>query len=66
MLTYVNAGIWKMRYTEFKYKMFRLELKLEVPSHTTAAAIEEGWKLKEDSSAPRYSTMESLKDAREV
>lgn len=46
--------------------MFRLELKLEVPSHTTAVAIEEGWKLKEDSSAPRYSTMESLKDAREV
>lgn len=31
--------------------MFQLELKLEVPSHTTAAAIEEGWKRKEDPSA---------------
>ena len=56
-------AIYRLRYND---KMFRLELKLEVPSHTTAAAIEEGWKLKEDSSAPRYSTMESLKDAREV
>ena len=60
---FMARAIYRLRYND---KMFRLELKLEVPSHTTAAAIEEGWKLKEDPSAPRYSTMESLKDAREV
>ena len=48
---FMARAIYRLRYND---KMFRLEL------------IEEGWKLKEDSSAPRYSTMESLKDAREV
>lgn len=42
------------------------ELKLEEPNDITAAAIEEGRKLLFDSSAPRYSSMEALKEALEV
>lgn len=42
------------------------ELKLEVPNNTTVAAIEEGRKLMEDPSAPKYSNMEALKKALEV
>lgn len=42
------------------------ELKLEVPNNTTVAAIEEGRKLMEDPSAPKYSSMEALKKALEV
>ena len=42
------------------------ELKLEMPDEVTAAAIEEGRKLAGDPSAPRYSSMESLKAALEL
>ncbi|MGC2873825.1 type II toxin-antitoxin system RelB/DinJ family antitoxin [Ihubacter sp. mB4P-1] len=42
------------------------ELKLDVPNAITAAAIEEGRKLMEDPLAPRYSDMESLREALEV
>lgn len=42
------------------------ELKLEMPDEVTAAAIEEGRKLAEDPSTPRYSSMESLKAALEL
>ena len=42
------------------------ELKLEVPNEITAAAIEEGRKLMEDPSVPRYSSMDELKEALEV
>ena len=42
------------------------ELKLDVPNETTAAAIEEGRKMMSDSSAPRYSSMDTLKEALEV
>ncbi|MGN1406524.1 MAG: type II toxin-antitoxin system RelB/DinJ family antitoxin [Erysipelotrichaceae bacterium] len=42
------------------------ELKLEVPNETTAKAIEEGRKLVNDSNAPRYSSIEALKEALEV
>lgn len=42
------------------------ELRLEAPNEITAAAIEEGRKLMADPSAPRYSSMESLKAALEV
>ena len=42
------------------------ELKLEMPDEVTAAAIEEGRKLAEDPSAPRYSSMVSLKAALEL
>lgn len=39
------------------------ELKLEVPDDTTATAIEEGKKMLNDPSAPRYSSMDTLKAA---
>ena len=40
-----------------------LALKIEVPNDTTAAAIQEGRKMLKDPTAPRYSSMESLKAA---
>lgn len=40
-----------------------LDLRLDVPNETTAAAIEEGRKLMNDPSAPRYSNMDELKTA---
>lgn len=42
------------------------ELKLEVPNETTAVAIEEGRRLMDDPSAPKYSSMDALKAALEV
>ncbi|WP_455266351.1 type II toxin-antitoxin system RelB/DinJ family antitoxin [Phascolarctobacterium sp.] len=42
------------------------ELKLNVPSDTTAAAIEEGRRMMQDPSAPRYSSMNDLKAALEA
>ena len=39
---------------------------LEIPNDTTAAAIEEGRKLLNDPSAPRYSSMDALKAALDV
>ena len=42
------------------------ELKLDTPNDTTAAAIEEGRKLMADPNAPRYSSMDALKEALEV
>lgn len=38
-------------------------LKIDVPNDTTAAAIEEGRKMLKDPTAPRYSSMDSLKAA---
>lgn len=43
-----------------------LDLRLDVPNETTAAAIEEGRKLMNDPSAPRYSSMDELKTALKV
>ena len=40
-----------------------LNLRLDVPNETTASAIEEGRKLMNDPSAPRYSSMDELKTA---
>lgn len=40
-----------------------LDLRLDVPNETTASAIEEGRKLMNDPSAPRYSSMDELKMA---
>ena len=40
-------------------------LKLEVPNETTIAAIEEDRQLMENPSAPRYSSMDALKEALE-
>lgn len=42
------------------------DLRLDEPNEVTAAAIEEGRKLMEDPSAPRYSSMDELKAALEV
>lgn len=43
-----------------------LDLRLDVPNETTTAAIEEGRKLMNDPSAPRYSSMDELKTALKV
>ena len=40
-----------------------LDFRLDVPNETTASAIEEGRKLMNDPSAPRYSSMDELKTA---
>ena len=42
------------------------ELKLEVPNDITAAAIAEGRKMINDPSAPRYTSLEALKEALEI
>ena len=42
------------------------ELKLEVPNDITAAAIDEGRKMINDPSAPRYTSLEALKEALEI
>ncbi len=39
------------------------ELKLNVPNDTTVAAIEEGKKLLNDPTAPRYSSIDEFKEA---
>ena len=41
-------------------------LKLDVPNETTISAIEEGRRLIEDPSTPRYSSIDELKVALEV
>lgn len=43
-----------------------LDLRLDAPNETTASAIEEGRKLMNDPSAPRYSSMDELKTALKV
>ena len=42
------------------------ELKLEVPNDITAADIAEGRKMINDPSAPRYTSIEALKEALEI
>lgn len=42
------------------------DLKLDTPNDVTVAAIEEGRKLMQDPSAPRYSSIEDLKAALDV
>ncbi len=42
------------------------ELKLETPNDTTVAAIEEGRKMMDDPSAPRYSNIDELKAALDI
>ena len=39
---------------------------LEIPNDTTAAAIEEGRKIMNDPSTPRYSSIEALKKALDI
>lgn len=49
--------------TAIRERSIPFELKLDTPNGTTAAAIEEGRKMLSDSSAARYSSMDSLKTA---
>lgn len=64
-----NTGVFiakkKFLRTAIREHGIPFELKLEEPNDITAAAIEEGRKLLSDSSAPRYSSMEALKEALE-
>jgi archaellum component FlaG (FlaF/FlaG flagellin family) len=50
-------------YTDQKEEIFN---ELEIPNDTTAAAIEEGRKIMNDPSTPRYSSIEALKKALDV
>lgn len=47
-------------YTDQKEEIF---IELEIPNDTTATAIEEGRKIMNDPSTPRYSSIEALKKA---
>lgn len=47
-------------YTNQQEEIFN---ELEIPNDTTAAAIEEGRKIMNDPSTPRYSSIEALKKA---
>ena len=49
--------------TAIRERGIPFSLKLDVPSETTIAAIEEGRMLAADPSTPRYSTMEDFKAA---
>lgn len=50
-------------YTDQQEEIFN---ELEIPNDTTAAAIEEGRKIMNDPSTPRYSSIESLKKALDI
>lgn len=50
-------------YTDQKEEIFN---ELETPNDTTATAIEEGRKIMNDPSTPRYSSIEALKKALDV
>ena len=50
-------------YTDQKEEIFN---ELEIPNDTTAAAIEEGRKIMNDPSTPRYSSINAIKDALNV
>lgn len=58
-MTTTNLNI----YTDQKEEIFN---ELEIPNDTTAAAIEEGRKIMNDPSTPRYSSINALKDASNV
>lgn len=58
-MTTTNLNI----YTNQKEEIFN---ELEIPNDTTAAAIEEGRKIMNDPSTPRYSSINALKDALNV
>lgn len=50
-------------YTDQKEEIFN---ELEIPNDTTSTAIEEGRKIMNDPSTPRYSSIEALKKALDV
>ena len=51
--------------TDIRKHGIPFDLYLDVPNETTVAAIEEGKKLLNDPSSPKYSSMEELKAALE-
>ncbi|WKB70685.1 type II toxin-antitoxin system RelB/DinJ family antitoxin [Ligilactobacillus ruminis] len=51
--------------TAIRERGIPFELKLDVPNETTIAAIEEGRKMASNSSSPRYSNIDELRDALE-
>jgi len=51
--------------TAIRERGIPFELKLDVPNETTIAAIEEGRKMASDTSSPRYSNIDELRDALE-
>ena len=63
---YMTTAVNMFLRTAIREQGIPFELKLDVPNETTAAAIEEGRKMMSDSSAPRYSSMDALKEALEV
>lgn len=50
-------------YTDQQEEIFN---ELEIPNDTTVAAIEEGRKIMNDPSTPRYSSIEALKKALDI
>lgn len=50
-------------YTDQQEEIFN---ELEIPDDTTATAIEEGRKIMNDPSTPRYSSIEALKKALDI
>lgn len=50
-------------YTDQKEEIFN---ELEIPNDTTAAAIEEGRKIMNDPSTPRYFNIDALKEALDI
>lgn len=50
-------------YTDQQEEIFN---ELEIPNDTTAAAIEEGKKIMNDPSTPRYSSIEALKKTLDI
>lgn len=67
-MIYLNGGVLHGNY-KFKYLHRSKEEifnELEIPNDTTAAAIEEGRKIMNDPSTPRYSNIEALKKALDV
>lgn len=51
---------------EIKDQAEKIFNELEIPNDTTATAIEEGRKIMNDPSTPRYSSINALKDALNV
>lgn len=59
----MTAAVNMFLKTVIRQNGITLDLRLDVPNETTASAIEEGRKLMNDPSAPRYSSMDELKTA---
>ena len=58
-----NVNIHTEKITKDQEEIFN---ELEIPNDTTVAAIEEGRKIMNDPSTPRYSSIEALKKALDI